>query len=303
MFKKILNNFRRFYYKLRLAIEDRGANKDLIIIPSDGGICSQINFWVLGLFYEECGFRVKYDLSWFQKDGMDMNKKFVRNYDLERAFPEVILPVASDYECFSFIKHHLVEGVGQRFRDIVPPAYITHVALAMGSPQLVIQYRHLLRRHFNITTKQLSPSNIKVLNFIQDCEHACAVHIRRGDLSGFIDGYGEPVDVKYFNEAIQTILGENKNAHFFFFSDEIPWVQSNVIPSIKDKATYTIVTGNGSDKGYIDLFLMSKCDSFITSQGSLGKFARILRSDNAVIIEPSSKSMFDKELSENALVF
>jgi hypothetical protein len=62
------------------------------------------------------------------------------------------------------------------------------------------------------------------------------------------------------------------------------------------------VTGNGSDKGYIDLYLMSKCDSFITSQGSLGKYARLLRSDDALIIEPSSKVMFENELLENVVI-
>ncbi len=87
-----------------------------------------------------------------------------------------------------------------------------------------------------------------------------------------------------------------------FFSDEISWVQDNIIPFVKNQLTHTLVTDNGSDKGYVDFFLMSKCDSFVTPQGSLGKYARLLRTDDALIVEPSSKVMFENELSENVIV-
>ena len=299
MINRIWKRFIRFYYRLQIAIDGRKTNQNLIIILSDGGVCSQIAFWALGLFYEQCGFRVKYDLSWFQQHGMDMNKRFVRNYDLTKAFPEAVLPVASDYECFSLKKYHRVEATGEKFKDILPPAFIT------GYPnraQLVIHHRLIFRKYFKIDEEQLSPQNVKILSDITECEHACAIHVRRGDLSKFNIHYGEPLTADYFNAAINTILERYKNTHFFFFSDEISWIQSDLIPSIKNQFPHTIVTGNGSDKGYIDLYLMSKCDSFVTSQGSLGKFARILRSDDALVIEPSSKVMFEKELLENVVV-
>ncbi|WP_279386179.1 hypothetical protein [Helicobacter cinaedi] len=38
---------------------------NLIIIRVDGGIASQIAFVALGKAFEEKGYRVKYDLSWF----------------------------------------------------------------------------------------------------------------------------------------------------------------------------------------------------------------------------------------------
>ena len=299
MINRTWKKFIRFYYRLRITIDGQKTNQNLIIIPSDGGVCSQIAFWALGIFYEQCGCQVKYDLSWFQQHGMDMNNRFVRNYDLNKAFPEAVLPVASDYECFSLNKHHRVEGTEEKFKDILPPASIT------GYPNrepLVIQYRLIFRKYFKIDEEQLSPQNIKLLSDITECEHACAIHVRRGDLSKFNVHYGEPLTAEYFNAAITTVLAKYQNTHFFFFSDEISWIQSELIPSIQNKYPHTIVTGNGSDKGYIDLYLMSKCDSFITSQGSLGKYARLLRSDDALIIEPSSKVMFENELLENVVI-
>ena len=296
---RIWKRFIRIYYRLRIAIDGQKTNQNRIIIPSDGGICSQIGFWALGLYYEQCGFQVKYDLSWFQENGMDMNNRFVRNYDLNKSFPEAVLPAASNYECFSLKKYHRVEGAGEKFKDILPTAFIT------GYPSrepLVIQHRLVFRKYFRIDEKQLSPQNSKLLSDINECEHACAIHARRGDLSKFNINYGEPLTAEYFDAAISTVLARYQNTHFFFFSDEISWIQSDLIPSIKNKFPHTIVTGNGSDKGYIDLFLMSKCDSFITSQGSLGKYARLLRSDDALVIEPSSKVMFEKELLKNVVV-
>lgn len=55
----------------------RGTKKDnLIIIRSDGGICSQIAFCSLGYYLEQKGYKVKYDLNWFKQYGKDMNGIF-----------------------------------------------------------------------------------------------------------------------------------------------------------------------------------------------------------------------------------
>lgn len=42
---------------------------NIVIIRVDGGICSQIAFFVLGLVFKEKGYEVKYDLSWFETSG------------------------------------------------------------------------------------------------------------------------------------------------------------------------------------------------------------------------------------------
>ena len=296
--KKLWKRLVQLYYRLRIAIDGKNANKNLIIIPSDGGICSQIGFWSLGLFYEKSGFLVKYDLSWFEQYGMDMDNRFVRNYDLDKIFPDAVLPVASGYECFALRKYH-VDGADEKFREIAPPAFVT------GYPNresLIVQNRDLIRSLFKLREEQLSVQNRTILDSINGCLHACAIHVRRGDLAKDSSSYGPALTPKYFDAAIQSILGKHKEAHFFFFSDELSWVQDNIIPFVKDQITYTLVADNGSDKGYIDLFLMSKCDSFVTSQGSLGKYARLLGADDALIVEPSSRVMFENELLENVIV-
>ncbi len=70
-------------------IFSRKFETDLIILRMDGGICSQISFWALGNFYAESGFQVKFDMSWFIKNGLDMDGKFARNFDFCKLFPEL----------------------------------------------------------------------------------------------------------------------------------------------------------------------------------------------------------------------
>jgi len=50
------------------------------------------------------------------------------------------------------------------------------------------------------------------------------------------------------------------------------------------------------------LYLMSKCSSFITSHGSLAKYARVFSADDAYIVEPQSKCLFNNELTSNVVV-
>ena len=37
----------------------------MVLVRMDGGICSQMHFYMIGHYFEEKGFTVKYDLSWF----------------------------------------------------------------------------------------------------------------------------------------------------------------------------------------------------------------------------------------------
>jgi hypothetical protein len=62
-----------------------------------------------------------------------------------------------------------------------------------------------------------------------------------------------------------------------------------------------VIDENGSDRGYVDLYLLSQCRTFISSQGGFAKFARLLGDPSRLIIEPSSRAIFD-ESDENVIV-
>lgn len=112
---------------------------------------------------------------------------------------------------------------------------------------------------------------------IMNCILSCGVHVRRGDLAnGGSLYYGEGTSKEYFIRSIDYVKNRNCNAHFFFFSDEIDYVEREIIPMING-VEYMVIRGNGSDKGYIDLALCSLCDIQIASVGSMGKYATLLK--------------------------
>ena len=47
---------------------------------------------------------------------------------------------------------------------------------------------------------------------------------------------------------------------------------------------YKIVNINGSDKGYMDLFLIAHCKHQITSKGTLGKYGALLMDNSGKIV-------------------
>jgi hypothetical protein len=291
----------KFLKKIQLFILDllygHKIDKNLLILRSDGGISSQIAFWALGIFYENQGYKLKYDLSWFEEHGKDMDGVFDRNFDLLRAFPSIKIETANEKEIFHYKRHF--RSRDKEIKTKTPPVYLGEY---YDRWPLVIKYREHIKKHFKPDSLNFDDYNQALLNKIGLHEHACAIHVRRGDLGVYNEIYGEPLGPKYFLEAISHTLDKFPNTFFYFFSDESNWITSNITPKLNDNINYEIVTGNGSDKGYLDLYLMSKCNSFIASHGSLAKYARVLSSDNAFIIEPRSKSTFNDQLLDNVMI-
>lgn len=112
------------------------------------------------------------------------------------------------------------------------------------------------------------------------------------------DVYGKPCSVNYFLTAIKTMCTLENNLKFYFFSDEVSWVVENLLPVLPPHLNYTICDQNGSDKGYLDLYLISHCKHIIASKGSLGSYARILSKSDGYFIGTENvvflASYFDK---------
>ena len=234
------------------------------------------------MLFKEKGYKVKFDLSWFKSDGHDLDGNHVRNFDLIKAFPYL------EFDEISFLESILFAGFkysnlnkSMDFVEKEPPIWLmsyypyTHYMLDV-----------MMQRYFKITSSCFDEDNYKVYKEIKDRVCPVAVHVRRGDLSSFNPAYGNPVPNTYFSNAIAYILEQNKNAFFYFFSDETQWVSNNLIPEIGLLDNYLIVEGNKADKGYIDMFLIASCKFQITSKGSLGKYGGFIHhgNDNTIVI-------------------
>lgn len=81
---KILKKWQRSFYKKMIKYHILSPK---VIVMMDGGICSQMYQYLLGEIFRKIGYKIYYDLSFYEEWGSDIDCKFVRNYDILKLFP------------------------------------------------------------------------------------------------------------------------------------------------------------------------------------------------------------------------
>lgn len=273
---KVFDKWKRSLYKRLLKY---GVTSPKMVVLLDGGICSQMHQYLLGNLYRERGCHVAYDLSFYDEWGMDINHKFVRNFDLLKAFPYLNMEVASPIAVSVYKKKYYYEGnnTTKRVNDFsflekLPPLYLGgyyHLSANVWLPAF--------RSIFRLCPEILDADNIRMCDEIRLAASSVAVHVRRGDLKVEMFDYGKPASLDYFEKAVSYFQEKMSTPYFYFFSDEPDWVGSKLAPLLQlTEKDCRIVDINGSDKGYMDLYLMAYCKHQITSKGTLGKYSALL---------------------------
>lgn len=276
----------RAFLKMVLKASVTRRRDDKIVMRVDGGLCSQIAFVALGLDLADRGNKVLFDLSWFRDCGKDSDGKFVRNWDMPKAFPELPLSIADDATVGIYKKRHSQRG--SDLRAFKAPLYIGGYPDRMAS---LLKQRGLLQIRFK---PELDDRRRTLLPEIES-RPSCAVHVRRGDLAKTNYAYGEPTSVRYYRRAVEIVRGLAPGARYYFFSDEPRWVRDVLVPALGDIENTIVSEDNESDKGYMDLFLISRADYIISSIGSLGVYGAILSGKCKALI----MSKYDRDVFEN----
>ena len=113
-----------------------------------------------------------------------------------------------------------------------------------------------------------------------------SVHVRRGD---FLNSklYRGLCGKEYYVAAIEKakeLVGEN--AHFVFFSNDIPWCKENLATLVNEKYI-TFVTHNKGTDSYKDMILMSACRVNIIANSSFSWWGAYLNQrDDKIVIAP-----------------
>lgn len=241
-----------------------------VIIRPDGGICSQMHFYLVGEMLRHKGIRVLYDYSWFRLVGKDCDGRFERNLDIFTLFPNLKQRKAPRLLCKAF------EWTYPKFYDYFDSEADPLAWLRLEGPAWLYCYFHdpeeIYSRFFHSTFSPW-PADDKT-----DVSANCAVHIRRGDLSKAMEAYGAPPEAEYFRKAMLRIQEvAQKDVTFLLFSDEPEWVRVNLLPHLRGFRT-VICDQHGSDKGYLDLKRMASESLYIIgSQGSMAKYAAMMR--------------------------
>lgn len=255
-----------------------------MIIRVDGGICSQIHFYLIGCLFREKGYEVEFDLSWYAEKGTDMDGRHLRNFDLLKLFPRLPFRQASFvsrrlYRCLYCHLNDYFSGERLSYLDLLPPRYLA--GYYQDSDSL---YRVKFGQYFRIDRNVLDGPSMAVLERIAGVDNAVAVHVRRGDLSGYNPAYGQPASIRYFAEAMAYLAGRHEGCRYFFFSDEPEWCREYLVPVVPEGASCEVVDVNGSDKGYMDLVLMAHCRHQIASKGTIGKYAALLKQRRGEVV-------------------
>lgn len=251
-----------------------------VIVLLDGGICSQMHQYLLGHCYVMKGERVYYDLSFFEEWGSDLNSHFARNFDLLKAFPYLSFKEASKTMLEVYRKKYYNEGNNTEgnirtddysFLQKTAPVYLG------GYYQLPVElWLESFRSLFRLVPDILDTVNRELYDDMTTVCHSVAVHVRRGDLKEEVFAYGKPATLDYFRAAVRFFNEKLSTPYFYFFSDEPDWVEEVLIHDLPLSTNCKVVNINGSDRGYMDLYLIAACKHQITSKGTLGKYGALL---------------------------
>lgn len=270
--------------KLHLAIP-------CIIVPIDGGICSQMHQYLIGEIFRKKGYRVKYSLSFFENFGTDCDGIQARNFDLLKAFPYLPFRKATKWEAKFYSLAFKYIGLYPKSLDtewiyLNPPRFLSGY---YADPKGL--YKNLYNEVFHSSASILDTENRILYDTIDG--YSVAVHVRRGDLSSYNVAYGNPVTVDYFINAVKYMCNKYLSPTFYFFSDDMTYVETQLLPLLPKNICYRLID-NGAAKGYMDLMLISKCKHQITSKGSLGKYGALLDSSplRTVIVSKDDTQIF-----------
>lgn len=248
--------------------------KPYMIIYVDGGICSQMHQYLLGCYYAEQGMKVAYDLGWYRRDGFDINHVFERKFEFCEMWPNHPFEVASEEKVTFYASLFQVQRNEMHFPlAVAPPKYFGGYYCFDDDKT----YGELLRKVFPL---ELCKTPNKSNPVVEWEGTKCAVHVRRGDLAKMDVGVYGKVTEDYFRKAMAFVKDRYDKVCFYFFSDEIDWVEQKLVLYCADDE-YVLMKGN---KAWEDLCFMAYCDCFISSQGSAGKMAAMMNGKGMLII-------------------
>lgn len=259
----------------------RRVEKDpCYIVYVDGGLCSQMQQYMQGKYLERRGFKVKYDLSFYRNyKGTGVN---AREFVLLDLFGNLQFDLANRFEATKYRllypNRTTVRGDSSQYGNLpfipMAPCYVGgHYHLGMMN---CIDFQETFE--FTIDEKRLGEQNLKYLELIKNSKHSVGVHVRRGDMA-FSGGYWTVLEPEYYLNAIQQF---DKTSDFFFFSDEPEWVTEKILPILPaDTKCFLAPTGNDVT---VDFYLMSQCNDYIASQGSMGKYVWLINKDSKLVL-------------------
>jgi len=110
-----------------------------------------------------------------------------------------------------------------------------------------------------------------------------SLHVRRGDYLN--NAVHKPAPLTYYQVAIERVVTQVAQPHFYIFSDDVAWARANLRFGA---APSTFIDHNTGPDSYKDLYLMSKCHHHIIANSSFSWWGAWLNpSPRKLVIAPA----------------
>lgn len=143
--------------------------------------------------------------------------------------------------------------------------------------------------------KWLNFKNTKLNKKNQDAKkmmlstNSVSVHVRRGDYLKYSDIYVN-LSVEYYKLAFDIVENKYKEINYFFFSDDIEWVKSNL-----NMPNSIYVDWNKNDDSYLDMYLMAHAKVNIISNSTFSYWSAYMNRHNDLVIYPKKWMIKDPD--------
>jgi Glycosyl transferase family 11 len=159
--------------------------------------------------------------------------------------------------------------------------------------------RPILQNEF----KTKLPISAYYQNFLEQIlsSESVMLHIRRGD---YVDSpsaakFHGVLPLSYYQQAIEALLLQKPDAHFFIFSDDLPWAKEALPKNLK--ITF-VENASQSDAAAQELQLMTQCQHHIIANSSLSWWGAWLKPDSNGLVYAPNRWISDSSLDLSHLL-
>ncbi len=271
----------------------------MIIVQVAGGLGNQLQQYALYRKLVRLGKEARLDLSWFQKLDEKEKTGAVTGRKLELDFFDRIIYE----ECTLEEREKLIGGTGIKGklrRKLLPATVHWFQESKMYHPEIFgfedmylsgyfacekyyADIMYDLREKIQFPPSQ-NPINEEMGEEMREC-NSVSVHIRRGDYlnpenKAMFGGICTPA---YYRKALEVMKENVPDAHFYVFSDDIPYVKREFTGR-----DFTIVDINHGRESFYDMWLMSQCRHNICANSTFSFWGtRLNVNRDKVMIRPT----------------
>lgn len=271
----------------------------MIIIQVAGGLGNQLQQYALYRKLIRMGKEVRLDFSWFQSIEEKKESGKVTERKMELAyFDRIIYEVCTQEE-----KEKLIGGEdvkGKLRRKFFPFTVHWFHESKMYHPEIFNFEDMYLSGYFacekyygdilyDLREKiqfplSKNPLNAEIAADMQNC-NSISLHVRRGDYltPENREVFGNICTTAYYRKAIEMIREAVPAAHFYVFSDDIPYVKTEFAGG-----NFTVVDINHGRESFYDMWLMSMCKHHICANSTFSFWgARLNPAEDKIMIRPT----------------